>query len=105
MACNYSVGNLSYLTNLNGTGPRSAIICQYELTVGLTVFALFVFGTLSLMYYISDDSFVIPVVLATMLGGVLFADLPAGFVRIAALVFVMVATAAIMYVVHRIRQS
>lgn len=106
MTCNYSAGNLSYLSEaFNGTGPAQSVICQYELTVGMPVFALFVFGSLGLMYYISDDSFIIPTVLAVMLGGVLFAELPPGFVRIAALVFVMVGSVSVLYIVHRVRQG
>lgn len=104
MACNYSAGNLSYLTEgLNGTSGPEAITCQYELVVGATTLGLFVFGTLALMYYIADDSFVVPTVLAVMLGGVVFASVPPGLVRIAALVFVLIATVSVLYIVDRIR--
>lgn len=103
--CNYSAGNLSYLTDLNGTNPLNAVLCQYELVVGGVTFALFVFGTVALMYYISDDSFAVPTVLAVMLGGVIFSELPAGMVRIAALLFVMVGSASILYIIHRVRQN
>lgn len=106
MACNYSAGNISYITEaFNGTAPADLINCQYQLSVGMEVYALFVFGTLGLMYYISDDSFIIPTVLAVMLGGVLFAELPAGFVRIAALVFVMIGSVSVLYIIHRVRQG
>lgn len=106
MSCDYNpAGNLSYLTEFNGTAPFEAIQCPYVLTVGDMTFALFVFGTLGLMYYISDDSFVIPTVLAVILGGVLFSEMPGGFVQIAALVFVMVGTISILYIIHRIRQG
>lgn len=106
MGCDFDAGNLSYLTeSFNGTGPFEAVQCQYVLTSGSVTFALFVFGTLSLMYYISDDSFIIPTVLAVMLGGVVMSEMPAGFVQIAALVFVMVGTVSILYIVHRVRQG
>lgn len=106
MACDFSpAGNLSYLTDLNSTGPFQAVQCPYVLTVGSLTFALFVFGTLALMYYISDDSFVIPVVLATMLGGVVFVELPGGFVQVAALVFVIIGSVSILYIIHRVRQG
>lgn len=106
MACDYDAGNLSYLTEaFNGTAPFEAVQCQYTLVVGGTTFALFVFGTLGLMYYISDDSFIVPTVLAVMLGGVVFSELPVGFVRIAALAFVMVGSVSILYIIHRVRQG
>lgn len=106
MACDITpAGNLSYLTNFNGTGPFEAVQCQYVLTVGSLTFALFVFGTLALMYYISDDSFIIPTVLAVILGGVVFTELPGGFVQIAALVFVLVGSVSILYIIHRVRQG
>lgn len=105
MACNFDpAGNISYLTNFNGTAPFEAVQCPYVLTVGSLVFALFVLGTLALMYYISDDSFVIPTVLAVLLGGVLFQYLPGGFVQIAALVFVVIGSISILYMIHRVRQ-
>jgi len=106
MACDYDgAGNLSYLTNFNGTSPFEAVQCPYVLTVDSLVFATFVLGTLALMYYISDDSFVIPTILAVLLGGVLFTEMPAGFVQIAALVFVMMGSISILYIIHRVRQG
>lgn len=105
MPCDFPAGNLSYLTNFNGTGPFEAVQCQYVLTAGSLTFALFVFGTLSIMYYISDDSFLIPLVLAVILGGVVFVELPGGFIQIAALVFVMIASVSVLYIIHRVRQG
>lgn len=103
MACDYDLGNLSYLTDFNSTAPFEAVQCQYVLVVGSLGFALFVFGVLALMYYTSDDSFVIPIILGVLLGSVVMSEMPAGFVQIAALVFVVVGTTAILYMMHRVR--
>lgn len=105
MACDYNAGNLSYLTEFNSTAPFEAVQCQYVLITGSLVFALFVFGTLALMYYTSDDSFVIPIVLGTMVGGVVMSEMPAGFVRIAAIVFVIGGAISVLYMIHRVRQG
>lgn len=77
-----------------------AIICPYADQMGMMVFAMLVYGAISLSLYIYTGSIIIPLVLAILIGGIVLIELPAIAVNLAVLVAV-VALAVGVYLLYR----
>lgn len=91
------------LTDPSGANLYYAIQCAFTTQVSPATIAVFVFGTLGLMYYSADRSIVVPLVLALMLGGIVITALPAGGQSLAAIVAVFGVAIGIMYLLQRSR--
>jgi len=93
------------LTNPEGGNLFWAIKCSFTGTPGVAdaTLALFLFGTLGVMYYTADGSVVIPLVMSIMLGSIVVAFLPAGALNLAVVVLVFGVGAGVFYLLHRAR--
>lgn len=104
MACTDFNDPFDFWTAFNGTAPFDAIYCPLLDSLGDgALIALFVFGPLMAMYYIHNDSPVVPIVLGVMLGSVIVAELPATVVNLFTVILVLVAPAAVLFMIHRAR--
>lgn len=91
------------LTDPSGANLYYAIQCAFTTQVSPATVAVFVFGTLGLMYFSADRSIVVPLVLAIMLGGIVVTALPAGAQSLVAIVAVFGVAVAVMYMLQRSR--
>lgn len=103
MACSDFNDNFEFLKNLNSTHGADAIICSYTDVVGMAAFAVFVFGTLALMYRLHGRSWIVPLVLAIMFGSIVIVELPGIAVRMAVLGSMILVPAGVLYLFHRAR--
>lgn len=104
MACSDQSSNFDFFTSFNGSAPFDAIYCPYLDSLGDgAVIALFVFGPLMFMYYVHNDSPIVPIVFGVMLGSVIVAELPATVVNLFTVLLVTLAPAAVLFMIHRAR--
>lgn len=101
MACRDFAALFDFLVNFNGKHAFDFVACFYTDTAGMTLFALFVFGTLFAMYFVGDDSFLVPIVLAVLFGSVVVVELPGNLVMTLVVALVFGGGAAGMYIFHR----
>jgi hypothetical protein len=73
---------------------QDAVICPYQETMTMPVFALFVFGGIGISLYIYADGVSLPLALLVILGGLVVPQLPGPAVQliaVAALLAIMIA--------------
>lgn len=103
MSCSDFGALFDFLVNFDGKHAFDFVACFYTDTTGMAVFALFVFGTLFAMYYVGDDSFLVPIVLSVLFGSVIVVELPGNMVMVLVTALALGGPAVAMYLFHRAR--
>lgn len=107
MACSDYDDPFMFLVDMSADHALDAVICTFTfspLIEGVTL-GMFVYGTLLAMYYISDDTLIVPLVLLVVLGAVIVPELPSGVVDVAVVVLMFAGAASVMFYIHRARAT
>lgn len=79
-----------------------AVYCPFGDQLGGLLFGLLVFGAIGLSLYIASGSATVPLVLGVILATVIFVEVPAGAVQIAAIAIVLMLGIAGYLIVQRL---